>query len=173
MAATESQKRYFDSDKGMAVVAKYRSSDKRKETLKAYRERNRERLRANNARYRAAHPDAVSVSNKSQRALLKKNEPERLMFYAAKRRAKKLGVPFDISVVDIIIPDTCPILGLTLMLNDGGSRANSPSLDRIVPSLGYVKGNVQVISHKANTMKNDASADELRMFAEWVKRTMP
>ena len=47
---------------------------------------------------------------------------------------------------------------------------NSPSLDRMDNSKGYVKGNVQVISHKANSMKFSASKDELLKFAEWVMR---
>ena len=150
--------------------AKYRASQKFKETHAAYRERNRDRLRANSARYRAANADSISKANKIKRNVLKANAPERLMFYAAKRRAKKSNLPFDIAIDDVHIPEFCPILGLRLSLNDGGSKANSPSLDRIIPELGYVKGNVQVISHKANTMKSDASVVELRMFAEWIMR---
>lgn len=42
------------------------------------------------------------------------------------------------------------------------------SLDRIVPSLGYVPGNVAVISHRANRIKSDATADELRAVADWL-----
>ena len=51
-----------------------------------------------------------------------------------------------------------------------GGKMNSPSLDRMDNSKGYVKGNVQVISHKANSMKFSASKDELLKFAEWVMR---
>ena len=48
---------------------------------------------------------------------------------------------------------------------------NSPSIDRIDNDKGYIKGNVQVISHKANSMKFTASKEELLKFAEWVKVT--
>jgi hypothetical protein len=47
----------------------------------------------------------------------------------------------------------------------------SPSLDRIKPELGYVPGNIQVISARANVMKNDATPEELLAFANWVYRT--
>jgi len=33
-------------------------------------------------------------------------------------------------------------------------------------SKGYVKGNVWVISHRANTMKSNADLDEMIMFVE-------
>ena len=44
----------------------------------------------------------------------------------------------------------------------------SPTLDRIVPSLGYVPGNVVVISHKANSIKSNATAAEIRAVADWL-----
>ena len=88
----------------------------------------------------------------------------------AKGRAKLKDIPFDITPDDIEIPDVCPILGITLIAHTGRSGAfrNSPSLDRIVPHLGYVKGNIQVISQQANQMKTCASTDELLTFAQWV-----
>jgi hypothetical protein len=49
-----------------------------------------------------------------------------------------------------------------------GPRPDAPSLDKIDPKLGYVPGNIQVISHKANAMKWDATREELRAFAKWV-----
>jgi len=89
----------------------------------------------------------------------------------ARQRAKTRGLPFNLSRCDIIIPDECPVLGLELMRAKGGKAApNSPSLDRIDPDKGYVFGNVRVISYRANVMKSNASADELRRFAEFVLR---
>lgn len=82
----------------------------------------------------------------------------------ARRRAKQLLVPFGIRVEDIFVPEICPVLGIALKVHEGkGSWANSPSLDRIFPDKGYVKGNVRVISHRANTLKSDASIEELRL----------
>jgi len=90
------------------------------------------------------------------------------MFKAARRRAKASGIPFSITVEDIMIPEVCPILGLPLSVSEcGKASSNSPSLDRIKPRLGYVAGNVMVISHRANTLKSDATPVELQKLAEF------
>jgi UDP-N-acetylenolpyruvoylglucosamine reductase len=54
--------------------------------------------------------------------------------------------------------------------NKKGPLPNAPSLDRIDSARGYVPGNVQVVSHKANTMKSNASTEELIAFSEWVQK---
>ena len=101
--------------------------------------------------------------------------PEAVMLKGARFRAKKEGLPFDLTVGDLSIPDTCPVLGTPMSHNWGtaGHDGNSPSLDRIVPALGYVKGNVAVISLRANRMKSDASLDELRKLVQWMEKQEP
>jgi hypothetical protein len=75
---------------------------------------------------------------------------------------------------DFEIPEFCPILGIPLVVGIGrGPAPDSASLDRINPALGYVPGNIQIISSRANTMKNDANADELRKFAAWIIKEFP
>lgn len=108
---------------------------------------------------------------------------EYAMFQDAKSRAKRDGVPFNLDLVDIVIPGICPALGLELQKrmirtpsNTTGVRTkyvlneHSPSLDRIDPQLGYVKGNVWVISARANRIKNNSTPDELIKIAEAVRR---
>jgi hypothetical protein len=46
---------------------------------------------------------------------------------------------------------------------------NSPSLDRYVPSLGYARGNRWVISSKANTMKSNATLEEMVLLGKWAQ----
>jgi DNA-directed RNA polymerase subunit RPC12/RpoP len=96
--------------------------------------------------------------------------PEVRMWRRAKRRAKEQGIPFSIGVEDITIPKVCPILGIELRVFEGasGGRDFSPSLDKINPLLGYIRGNVWVISHLANRMKANADASMLEKFAIWV-----
>ena len=99
---------------------------------------------------------------------LRRQDVRKSLLEAAQNRARVKSLPIDITVNDIIIPDVCPVLGIELTKSSGRAKPNSPSLDRIVPALGYVKGNIQVISNKANTMKNNATADELYLFAMWI-----
>ena len=85
------------------------------------------------------------------------------MVYQAKWRAKKKGLDFDITVNDISIPETCPVLGIPIHRGKNKLQAyGSPTIDRMDCSKGYVKGNVRVISHRANSLKSNASVSELR-----------
>lgn len=99
----------------------------------------------------------------------RKQNPEKVILGRAKYRAKKKGVPFNLELEDIVIPARCPVLDIPLMVNEGGahSACHSPSLDRIDPEKGYVKGNVIVISTKANRIKNDATPEELLKVASF------
>lgn len=100
--------------------------------------------------------------------------PKRTLLTYAKSRAKKRGLAFDVTECDFSLPTHCPILGIELKFNywgGAGGKDSSYSLDRIDASKGYVKGNIQVISHKANSMKFTASKEELLLFAKWIKET--
>lgn len=96
--------------------------------------------------------------------------PDVGMWSRAKKRAIKKGIAFDIEVSDIVIPEQCPILGIILKVEEGSSGASSPSLDRIDPTKGYVKGNIWVISHKANTVKSDLTLQELYTVLKNIER---
>lgn len=86
----------------------------------------------------------------------------------ARKRASLFNLEFNITMDDIVIPDECPILKHKFELGKVGGDKYSYSLDRIDPSKGYIKGNIQVISRLANTMKNNASPEELKLFADWI-----
>lgn len=101
---------------------------------------------------------------------LKITKPELLLLRSAKHRAKVGNFPIDITIEDIQIPEFCPILKIKLEVSTENAAPNSPSLDKIIPELGYVKGNVQVISNLANTMKWNATFEQLINFAEWVNK---
>lgn len=142
------------SFEGRRADAKYCSETcaSRKRGKQHYR-RNRDAVRAANYKYNSTHP-------------------ERRMHQRVKSRAKRNGVPFDLDYEDIVIPPRCPVLGIPINPNHGrrGYFPDSPSLDRIHPRNGYVKGNVRVISARANLLKNDARVEELEAVLEDLRR---
>jgi hypothetical protein len=98
------------------------------------------------------------------------NHPEYIMWAAAKRRAKKYNLPFDITSKDIIIPQVCPVFGMQLRKSLEAYSDNSPSLDQIIAGKGYVKGNIAVISMRANILKRDATLNELEMLVKYCRK---
>lgn len=99
------------------------------------------------------------------------------MLNQARTRAKEKGLDFDLTVDDIFIPELCPVLGIPLIFSKTGKKgpsANSPALDRIDNKCGYVRGNVAVISTRANVLKRDAEEWELLAVAQYMRlRSMP
>lgn len=114
------------------------------------------------------NPNKVQATNQ-KRDQQRKAEPEKEMLRRAKKRAIIRNIEFSIGVEDILIPYECPVLNKKLQYSNSQSvHRFAPSLDRKDITKGYVSGNVQVISYKANTMKSDATLEELQLFALWV-----
>lgn len=88
------------------------------------------------------------------------------LFIRAKDRARKTGLECNITEEDIIIPEVCPLLGVPFVWGTRHDKWYTYSLDRIDNSLGYIKGNIQVITYLANTMKSKATKEELLTFSK-------
>lgn len=125
-----------------------------------------ERRKAYNVRRQCRRQDPVYKSREYEKGKLQRiNYREKYLLKGIKKRCQESGLPFNITESDIIIPEICPILKIPLtkgVMNIGDW--NSPSVDRVIPELGYVKGNIVVMSKKANTMKNNATIEELKTF---------
>lgn len=91
------------------------------------------------------------------------------MWSSAKTRANKLDLEFNIEPEDIVIPECCPILHIPLKVNKNKPRYDSPTLDRIDNSKGYLKGNIGVISRKANDYKSNMSPAEIKRLYEYIR----
>jgi len=102
-----------------------------------------------------------------------KKSVEYNIFVAAKRRAKQKNLPFNLELSDIVIPEYCPVFpDIKLESNKKVIGQNSPTLDRLIPEDGYIKGNVVVISNRANFMKNKYNLEELQMLTSWLEKEL-
>lgn len=143
--------------------------DKENNAARKLRKDYRQKDNAYKKRIRDMDPD-YSQKEKERMKRFFQNHPGANMYYNAKRRAKVKGYDFDITIDDIVIPEFCPYLGIPLIIGTKDNYENTPSLDRIDNTKGYIKGNVLVVSKKGNSMKNSASFEELTTFCNNIMR---
>lgn len=102
--------------------------------------------------------------------LAKYSDRHRRFFSKKKTHAKRSKWGFDVRLEDLEYPDVCPVLGIPLDWDCPKRTENSPSLDRLDSSKGYVKGNVVVMSWRANRIKNNGTAEEHAKIADFMTR---
>jgi hypothetical protein len=142
-----------------------KSREERNEYAKQYYLKNKDKLKKQNAEWFQLNKEQHKKSTKQWLA----NHYNWQLLRRAKDSSKQRGLDFNISIEDISIPSHCPYLNIELTtISDGGRQESNASIDRIDNTKGYVKGNVQVISSKANFMKRNASIKELITFAEGI-----
>lgn len=81
----------------------------------------------------------------------------------------QVGKAWKLEFSDIQWNTHCPIFGIELNYFAETRQENSPSFDRIDPNKGYVPGNVQIVSWRANRIKNDGTSKEHFLIAEYLK----
>ena len=148
----------------------------RQEYMRRYRAANRAKEKVREAGRKSYKRDYMRKRYASQKGRLceesrarHRQNPIKNMLMCAKRRAAERGLAFDLSVEDVVIPAVCPVLGIKIEVGRGGRAPGSPSVDRIDNAQGYVKGNIQVISWRANDIKGDATPGELRAVLAYVE----
>lgn len=110
--------------------------------------------------------DGDSIRGRARDLYVKRKQRNslNLLLNGCRGRARQKNIEFSITEEDLTVPDVCPILGTKFEYN----TPYAMSVDRIDPSLGYVKNNIQILSRKANVMKSNATIKELVEFADWV-----
>jgi hypothetical protein len=131
-------------------------------------EKNKERSEQTSKIYRK-RKDVKERRNSYQKEWRKNNLYWEL-WYKAKKRSIDKSLPFDIEPKDIKIPSHCPILGIELFITENNIGDNSATIDKIFPEMGYIKGNIIVISAKANRIKNNSTIEELEKVYNWYKK---
>lgn len=133
-----------------------KNGDDLRAKAKVRREKNRPQLLEYGRRWRENHPNSH------------RSDPALSMLRSAKARAKKRGLAFDLTREDIAIPSLCPVLGIELVQGVwSGFIDSSPTLDRIDSAGGYTRGNVVVISWRANRIKCDATVSEMKKLYDF------
>jgi hypothetical protein len=144
-------------------------------------EKSRVKYKAGWRQDRTNRPDINRKWNKSDKAKKSKlkwrnKDPKRawavIGVNGVKARAALKGVPFDIDYNYIlsIAPDECPVFGTPFsFLGNKVLGPDSATLDRLDPIKGYVRGNIAVISHKANMVKSACGSADIQKVADWLR----
>lgn len=106
------------------------------------------------------YPQCKECRKPRAKLAYQKETPEYKLYYRAKQRTQKNGREFSISIEDIVIPNVCPVLGIIM---------DRPSLDRKDSKRGYSKDNIEVISTRANMLKNNATIEELEAVVRYLR----
>lgn len=128
------------------------------------------------SRKRAAARWNSSPGGQAAKRRWKESNPKRAWCtYAVssmRRRAIRKQMSFEVTAqqLEAITPDTCPVFGIEFQFIDSKRQSsNSPSVDRLDSSKGYVLENLCVISMKANVIKNAYTAEDVFKVARWMR----
>lgn len=139
-------------------------------SCRRYHEREKQRLWMQ--KYRIDYRAYTNQTARKSHLKARMERPESFFVYRAKQIAKRRNLPFNITSSDITIPDVCPVLGIKLEVGKIRGQATdcSPSIDRVIPELGYVKGNVEIISKRANTIKSFGTIEEHQKIIDYMRK---
>lgn len=120
-------------------------------------------------RARAAHRRWKDKNKEKRATYWKEYEAARPVSEKLFRSMKNRKIAYEISPEDIVVPDTCPICESKMQVSTTrGGNSRSPTLDKVVPDKGYVKGNVAVICKYCNSLKGAGSAEDHRRIAAYI-----
>jgi hypothetical protein len=159
--------------------------ERQAQASKKWKLKNRDAINAYARRWRKANPEKThaaylrhkpKVNQKEQykRSLAcEDRDPARRLRYRAMRHAYERGIDFSMKSSDIDLPERCPVFGYVLDYSRDASKSRLPhsaTIDRVHNHLGYVAGNVVVVSWRANRLKNDASITELHLLSKFYSQ---
>jgi hypothetical protein len=152
-------------------VDQKKSNERSRKSIANNPERYRERNRINSRVFGKRHPERKAAAKRSSRV----KHWENAAVSRCRLRAKYDNIPFGFTKEDISpLPEFCPVLGVRLIYDGKGDRRCWASIDRIIPSVGYLSGNVRVISLSANWAKSDGIGDLFPVRPKRnPKKTMP
>jgi len=158
-------------EKYAAAQQKWRNHNKDK--IQEWYEKNPDRIKSYAERAASRHREAAtSEEYLKERASYKRRwrleNPEKYILNSVRTRARRSKKEFDLTIDDIVIPKKCPVLGIPISMTAEKNSDNLPSIDRFDNSKGYIKGNVNIISRRANSLKRDSTIEEVAFLFEWL-----
>jgi hypothetical protein len=164
-------------DKLVDLQRQYRveNPEKVKQNRRKHVAANAEKIKVRRRKWSAEHPAIKSEYNRRWRDKNKGyfDVPARRLrklVIHAKFRAKKAGIAFEESLFEIVIPPECPCCGLPFDFKKESARwLRSPSLDRLDSREGYTAKNTGVLCWRCNSLKKDATLDELEKLVAYVR----
>lgn len=172
-----------------------KNRERDRETSRLWVKNNPEKAKERRRKYNESHPEAARDYYAKNKDRLKDNRRARYSTIEAheyyiqtkikswptrtigncRKRAEEKGVPFDLEVHNLLpLPEFCRYFPhIRLDYSAGPDRRHWASVDRIVPALGYTKGNICIVSMAANTWKTNGSnpAERLRIVEIMTGRT--
>ena len=115
--------------------------------------------------YRNGRKPAIKLREQ----LRHKKEPWKVLFYNAQQRARKKGLPFDLTKEWLKERWTghCELTGLKFRVGKERVKGTySASIDKIVPEKGYVKNNCRIILMGINALKGIDSDKDMYKIAK-------
>ena len=115
----------------------------------------------------------IEVHQPTDRNNYRYGDTFRRQFHTRRNDALRTNIPFTIKLDEIERPEFCPVFGTKLNYGwsgEGRRDRNKASIDKIIPELGYVKGNVAVISWRANMLKGNMTIDELKKLLRYMEK---
>lgn len=159
----------------------YKNTEEQKKYLKEYRKKRRQEYsKEYNKKYYLINKEKIIRQTTENKKRIAKEDPVYSLFVRAKERAKKRNILFDIDkeYLKSIYPknNRCPILNIDFQLGFLNeikkNKDYAPSLDRIIPDKGYVKGNLVIVSFIANRVKNNVSVETLEKIVNFYKNNL-
>ena len=124
--------------------------------------------------YKTSDKAVIAARNKSYQEVRRITQRASYLVTAAKQRAKSKGLPFDLdshrsALQDVMNQGVCQMTGIPFDMT-GKQTWNSPSLDRVVPSKGYMISNVRVVLFSLNVMMHDWGVETVKTVANALSK---
>jgi hypothetical protein len=125
-------------------------------------------------KYRTTCKECKNIKQKVNYKNYKRNNPFLARHTKMKASCKQRNIPYNLDEIYLqeIWTGFCPITGeqLVCAIDDNQKiSSNSAELDRFVPELGYIKGNVTWISRRMNSLKNNGTIDDFKLLISWME----